>query len=264
VKRSVIIAVLLGAGLSTGGYFLYQSRLRRVKSATRRHQESILRLYREILPQDRARTDELLNGAAPGWQSQVQAFSASDSVELSTELTLRMQVAVQPQLKPVPILDGRLQPLLTQPPLDEAPVLTEAQTNRILTRAQSVGRIEVKNGLQYSLVATGFVIRAGLVATNCHVVQQVAAPVGTAGSFVLNPSGTLLIDFGDGPTHDPGNEFQIRSLRPCPGTGLDVAFMETDAASIDSLHPMPPPLALVVSAPTLPSFPHEFDVGGIG
>jgi hypothetical protein len=111
--------------------------------------------------------------------------------------------------------------------------------------------MEVRQGLTYSLEGTAFVVGPGRAATNCHVIRQVASPGATPDlPFTLAPQGDLLIDFGDGPQHDPSHEFEVISLDPCPGKGLDVAFVEVQKRSVDRSTVLPAFLVFIPS--TLP------------
>ena len=260
-RRILILAVLLLVG---GAYLWYRSRPGLNGVVLHRHQEFLVQMLQALPEPQQADVKDYLARQQPDWEAQLDRFQSGSAPQLTASLQMHMQVAVQPQLKPVPIVEGQLQSVLAQPPLSAAPPLTPERRALLLRFAASVGRLEVKSGADYSLRGTGFVVAPGLVATNCHVVRTVAqqgpSPVDT---FLLAPV-DLRIDFGDTPAHQERLEFRITALRPCPGEGLDVAFLQTEFASVDRHTTLPPPLILTSAEPQRLAAGSPLNVAQIG
>jgi S1-C subfamily serine protease len=112
--------------------------------------------------------------------------------------------------------------------------LTPATPKSILMAAQSVGKIVISDG---SLFGTGWVIKDGVIATNCHVALQLLG----AGQGDI-PPGTL-IDFSGSDAIDKTQAFTISGvLFLSQEKGLDIALLEISTASIGTGAPPPVPL----------------------
>jgi Trypsin-like peptidase domain len=253
-------ALLLGTILVLA-YIVLRTHLSDRKSAARRHQEELIALYNEMPLSDRAAADSFLNNVQPDWHEQLNGFAKDQRRELNKDTFMHIQVAIQPNLKPIPIVNGQFRIVVPQPPVDAAPPLTPVQQAIILKRARSIGRIEVYLGGEYELKGTAFMVAPETVATNCHVARTLLSSIRP---FTLMSAGDILIDFGDTPSHLASSEFRIMSLAPCPGTGLDVAFMRISEKAVDGLSVPPDYLSFIRSMPAAIKDQKTVDIGEIG
>lgn len=122
--------------------------------------------------------------------------------------------------------------------------------------AESVGRVELKLGSGLPiLIGTAFVVdrERGIVATACHVVDEVAKFVG--GTWKLpapqfGESASVLLDFGEKDSHTSNSEFLIRSILFIPTVvGCDGALLEVETNG----RRLPPALPLARARPSLES-----------
>jgi V8-like Glu-specific endopeptidase len=137
---------------------------------------------------------------------------------------------------------------------DDYQELTDAVLGHVSTLRplmDSVGRIEVKHPTQpptATLVGTAFVVdqEAGLVATACHVVTDIARFDPEMNKWVMQADAWL--DFGDSEAHDPRKEFKVASIAFVPNiVGCDGALVTIDT----TLRQPPPALRLASSEPTI-------------
>jgi S1-C subfamily serine protease len=106
----------------------------------------------------------------------------------------------------------------------------------VLTAAQSVGKIEDSNG---TLIGTAWVIKDGIVATNCHV----ALPLLGAGLGSI-PASTV-IDFSGTDSGDKSLTFAVTGTAFVSSEkGFDVALLTVSKTSVGSAAALPPPLHL--------------------
>lgn len=107
----------------------------------------------------------------------------------------------------------------------------------VLKAAGSVGRIEDSVG---NLVGTAWVVKEGIVATNCHVALQL---LGAGGGAI--PSETV-VDFEAKDVHSgSGHKFAItNALFVSKQKGLDIALLTVNKTSKNSRAVLPPPLTL--------------------
>jgi len=113
----------------------------------------------------------------------------------------------------------------------------------VLIAAQSVGKIEDSNG---TLLGTAWVVKDGVVATNCHV----AVPLMAAGQGAI-PANTV-IDFSGTDSADKSLTFTVTgSAFVSREKGFDVALLTVSKTSVGSGAVLPPPLHLL-NVKTLP------------
>jgi hypothetical protein len=106
----------------------------------------------------------------------------------------------------------------------------------VLKAADSVGRIENSSG---DLIGTAWVVKNGVVATNCHVALQL---LGAGGGSV--PANTV-VDFESQDTHIGSREFEVTgTLFVSNEKGLDIALLAVSKTSKISDAALPPPLSL--------------------
>src|SRR5260370_15101611 len=102
----------------------------------------------------------------------------------------------------------------------------------VLMAADSVGRIEDSSG---NLIGTAWVIKDGIVVTNCHVALQLLA------SGSIPPD--IFVDFEPSDTHTGSREFAlINALYVSHQKGLDLALLTVSKTSKNSSSNLPPPL----------------------
>jgi hypothetical protein len=142
---------------------------------------------------------------------------------------------------------------------------------KLRTLADSVGRVELQiDGGTPALVGTAFVINQskGLVATACHVVDDIAElPSGSAtwtlpaSKFTQNGhSAKILLDFGEMDAHDPQREYAVTGVQYVPSfQGCDGALLRVDTTA----KPLPPQLISAQAEPHIPT-PLQLDVFSIG
>jgi hypothetical protein len=259
--RAALLLVLAGGA---GAYLWMKSRPNPSQVAIRLQQDALLGLYQRLPPPDRSKVERFLSARHPDWHQQFETFSSGQRRELTDALQASIQVAIVPELKPVPIVNRKLTSVLFQPALPQAPLLTPDRQSFILRYADSVGRLELKSDAAYSLRGTVFVVAPGLVATNCHVVRAVARPGSTPGAPFVLAAGDLRIDFGDTPAHQEDREYRVVALKPCPREGLDVAFLEVERRSVNGENQLPDPIPLAPSTPAPLAAGQSLNVGEIG
>ena len=119
--------------------------------------------------------------------------------------------------------------------------LNAVERARLLHAAESVGRIETRQGTDATLNGTGFVVAQGVIATNCHVLREIAQQ-SAGGAWALKP-GLLEIDFSDSSMHEPVHEYTIQSIAGYPESQfLDVALLRVAPTSKTGGRPLPGPL----------------------
>ncbi len=154
------------------------------------------------------------------------------------------QREVEGQLKPVPILQDRLVPQLSQN-VNFAfyTRLEAAQEQTLVERARSVARVETVVSPTASVSrGTAFVVGDGLMATNCHVWSTIA-DVDAQGNWTVRAG--ARVHFADRPAHDLQKEFAITGLAGFSTVaGLDVAVFRVASVSVEGGHPLPPALPL--------------------
>lgn len=185
----------------------------------------------EMLIQQRGVTTESPKGAGK------LGFKPSNFVHI--------QQVVNGSLKPMAILNGALVAITTQPDSPIATPLTAEEKAKLLERARSVGRVEMSDGSSDAVLqGTAFVVKPGVVATNCHVMGNISER-DSQGAWQLKKGVKVLVDFGDGPAHSPSHEFPVTQVRAySSSTGLDVALLQVGARSADDKGSLPPPLDL--------------------
>lgn len=171
-----------------------------------------------------------------------------------------------------PTSNGNLSLARNTPCIDRNLTFYPGLTARIsdLTRtltllSESVGRVELKKGNSDPiLIGTAFVVdRArGVVATACHVVDEIAEFTG--GNWVLpaskhGSSTSVLLDFGEADSHDLQREHRITGVMFVPNiVGCDGALLQVDVS-----RPLPPQLPLAMKEPNL-VHPQIIDAISIG
>jgi hypothetical protein len=150
----------------------------------------------------------------------------------------------------------------------ESRLAANAATLRRL--ADSVGRVEVQIGRGTPEPrGTAFVIdwQLGLVATACHVVDDIAELPPGRGAWVIPASrftqngqpAKILLDFGETDAHDPRREYEVTAVAFVPNIqGCDGALLRVDTGK-----PLPPELTAATAEPQIPS-PLQLDVYSIG
>ena len=107
----------------------------------------------------------------------------------------------------------------------------------------------------------------GLVATACHVVDDIAEPPPGHGTWVVPASrftqngqqAKILLDFGETDAHDPRREYSVTAVAFVPNIqGCDGAVLR-----IATGKPLPPKLAAATAEPQMPN-PLQLDVYSIG
>lgn len=148
---------------------------------------------------------------------------------------------IKDELKPIPIGPGGLAPAFPASVHPWGRALDVSETARMLTAAQSVGRIESGDASPV-LRGTAFVAGPGLIATNCHVLRLIAEPSGNAWALTRT---SVQIDFAEGSAHNQEREFRIEGIAAFPTAPyLDVALLRVATTSLGGNKPLPPPLPL--------------------
>ncbi len=96
---------------------------------------------------------------------------------------------------------------------------------------RSVGRIETADDEgNYLPFATGFVIGSDLIATNCHVAEDISEADAVTGRWMLKKDSRAVIDFAADRSHQDSNHFAITELVGISSTpGFDVAILRIKA-----------------------------------
>jgi S1-C subfamily serine protease len=255
MKQSIPATVILLVTVALAG-------CRNEKPLDRQKQEILLRQYRKLPVPTRATAETALKAQGTDLPAALADFDSHLEIRLSPLIEQRMQAVIDESLVPVPILQGKFQPVLAQSPNASAPVLSLAQQQDVLQRAASVGRLQTFNGSRYLQYGTGFVVgknqNSGLIATNCHVIddRRLIPTVPDDSGEVISATANFEIDFDDGPARSPVATFKMSRVMPCAKTGLDVALLLTDLNSIDGSGQLPVPLTLLNTALT-----NNFSVG---
>jgi hypothetical protein len=111
--------------------------------------------------------------------------------------------------------------------------LDASEESAVLDLSRSVGRIVLRVNGGYVQLGTGFVIKDGLVATNCHVIDRNKLIQKRNGAWELIPSQELYIDFGENINEFTGSMmFEIKGIKAYSDTeGLDVVLLSVDTKS---------------------------------
>jgi Trypsin-like peptidase domain len=129
---------------------------------------------------------------------------------------------------------------------------------KLSTLFRSVARIEViEPGKDPSSKGTAFVVdqARGLVATACHVVDEIADLDPEAGNWTLprkaTPSAVVLVDFADTSAHNSLLEFKVDKVAYVPNvTGCDGAILQV-ATTNDKGGLLPVALSIAKQEPTI-------------
>jgi hypothetical protein len=129
---------------------------------------------------------------------------------------------------------------------------------KLSTLFRSVARIEVvEPGKDPSSKGTAFVVdqARGLVATACHVVDEIADLDPEAGNWTLprkaTPSAMVLVDFADTSAHNPLLEFKVNKVAYVPNvTGCDGAILQVSTTN-DKGGQLPVALPIAKQEPTI-------------
>lgn len=158
---------------------------------------------------------------------------------LSPQKQIDVQREVEDKLKPVPIRNGALVPTLSQPTFPYYRPLDAVELATLADRSRSVGRVEVVQNGVATLYGTGFVLPGGGIATNCHVLSEIATFEG--GQWVVRPG--ARVDFGENASHDEKREYEVVGVAATPpARGLDVAVLRVAPTSLSGVEPIPPGL----------------------
>jgi V8-like Glu-specific endopeptidase len=168
---------------------------------------------------------------------------------------------IQDELKPIPIGVGGLDPVFPASRHPWGRSLTPEEIARLMTAARSVGRIEETNNTP-RLYGSAFVVGDGLIATNCHVLRQIAERTGDNWNVANN---RFRIDFGELSGHNGEREFAILGIAGYPTTQfLDVALLRVQTTSTAGNQKLPAPLAIARSALSRDWAAQQLLVGVIG
>jgi hypothetical protein len=163
----------------------------------------------------------------------------SQQLVLSPGQDFRIQREVEDRLKPVPIVNNGLQPVLPQTTFSLYRDLTQQESALLSARVRSVGRIETREGTSVVLQGTGFVAPGSVIATNCHVVAAIAESTGTEWRLKSD----TRIDFADDAQHHAAAEYRITGIGSHSNLrGLDVAVLTVENSSVDRSQALPAPL----------------------
>lgn len=200
-------------------------------------QDSLQSVTTIVLPTDKEVDVTNLQISTTSPSSAPTTLGSSDLEKLLHYRDLTQQV-VMDSFRPMPILNGVIPPASGQTP-EIAALLTDENRAELSRMAQSVGRIELSG----DLLGTAFVISPGVLATNCHVLEEMGRKTRDGSAFVLTKDGTLVVDFSDLPDHDPSHEFLITDIVGYSNqSGFDVALLRVSEKSRDGSSPIPPPL----------------------
>lgn len=160
---------------------------------------------------------------------------------LSPGQDFRIQREVEDRLKPVPFTKTGLTPVLTQAPFEYYESLTPAEEALLTKRRESVGRLESTDGSKRTLEGTAFVLTSGTIATNCHVLNEIATNAG--GNWTLDADTWLDVGLDGG--HSDSDEFKVTGVAAISAVrGLDVAVLTVASMSIDKSRRLPDPLPI--------------------
>jgi V8-like Glu-specific endopeptidase len=230
----VVVALLLAARPPIAGQ-------EGVHSALAGERIAVLALFARLPPEHRALLEQRLSGSGIDLGRQFDLMRGGQSLGQSVDQSVIR--TIQNELKPIPISANGFVDVFPNRIL--APVPTGPEAARLLKAAESVGRIEVA-GRAGDHEGTAFVVAPGIVATNCHVLRQIARQ-DAGGAWTLAPAASsdgYIVDFGYGPDHESAREFRIESIAAYSAVSyLDVALLRVSATNASGA-PLPDALPM--------------------
>lgn len=160
----------------------------------------------------------------------------------------RTQQVVDRQYPPMLIIGGSTEQSGVVGDPSVSNLLTKTKKGELVKIARSVGRIEISlDSAEYEPIGTAFVISDGTVATNCHVIREIAEIDPQTNSWILRKHADekghtidVAIDFGTDRNHQIRNEFKVIGVLAVPSTtGFDVGLLKVSALAADGKASLP-------------------------
>jgi V8-like Glu-specific endopeptidase len=205
----------------------------------------------QVVGIDRSSAAKIVKGLSANQSITISLSPALTHDDLVTKAhTLQAQRSIvdriiNNQFPPLALKNGIVTPMGTQKNPTIAGVLSPTVLAHLQTIARSVGRIQARQDTTtaFDAIATGFVVAPGVVATNCHVVTDLAND--PPSDMLLRYPDNTFINFDDSQVDSPSHEFKVTGVLAWPNQlGVDVALLKVETTSLDGSSNLPAPLRL--------------------